>query len=240
MYLFYIDDSSDRHFFTFSALGIQDSRWNEFNDMVSAFRENLKARYGIYIRKELHATKFLSGRGRPSAKHLSKTERVTVFMECLAWAADLHKVGAILFNVVHTDQNFAFERMLNRINRTLQPDVKNDLAMLICDEGKEWEYTKLVRRMRVYNPIPSQFKHWAGNPTRNITLDRIIEDPVFKKSHRSTIIQIADFCAYALLRQELPVASKTALGIDKAFPILAPICFKPASPRDPRGLGIIR
>ena len=40
-------------------------------------------------------------------------------------------------------------------------------------------------------------------------LAQIYEDPVFRKSHRSFFIQLADFCAYALLRSERQLPSKT-------------------------------
>ncbi len=33
----------------------------------------------------------------------------------------------------------------------------------------------------------------------------------------------SDFCAYALLRQERPIASKTKYGLDQAFNLLEPI-----------------
>lgn len=34
---------------------------------------------------------------------------------------------------------------------------------------------------------------------------------------------VSDFCAYALLRQERPIASKTKYGLDQAFNLLEPI-----------------
>ena len=35
---------------------------------------------------------------------------------------------------------------------------------------------------------------------KNTVIDRILEDPFFKNSEMSYFIQLADFCAYALLR----------------------------------------
>ena len=54
-------------------------------------------------------------------------------------------------------------------------------------------------------------------------IDRILEDPFFKQSDQSYFIQLSDFCAYALLRQERPVESKTRYGLDQAFNLLEPI-----------------
>jgi hypothetical protein len=111
-------------------------------------------------------------------------------------------------------------------------------AILLCDEGKEADYTRLVRKMSVFNPIPSQYGVWqdTGSTTRNIPIDRIIEDPFFKKSERSYFIQMADFCAYALLRKERPIPSKSRYGLDSVFMELEPICVKEANPRDPYGI----
>lgn len=68
----------------------------------------------------------------------------------------------------------------------------------------------------------------------------MIEDPFFKDSRSSYFIQLVDFCAYALLRSERPLASKTALGYDKMYDLLAPITMAVNNKADPRGLGIIR
>ena len=75
---------------------------------------------------------------------------------------------------------------------------------------------------------------------QNITTERIIEDPVFKPSDRSYLIQMADCVAFALLKSEVPPTPNVArYGIHEMFDkTLRGICFKPASPRDP--LGIVR
>jgi hypothetical protein len=111
-------------------------------------------------------------------------------------------------------------------------------AILICDTGKELAYIRLVRRLHIYNPIPSKHGVWedTGTATKNIPIERIIEDPFFKRSEQSYFIQLADFCAYALLRKERPVPSKTEYGLDRAFELLKPILVLEASPRDPEGV----
>jgi Protein of unknown function (DUF3800) len=237
MFLFYIDGSQDGHYYTYSALGVRADKWRVVSADIGLFRKHLRATYGIFVAKELHAWKFVSGRGRPSDRHLSKPQRAAIFEECLLFVNTLANHGCMLFNSALTNQEWAFERLVNRINRTMQ--AQSDLAMLICDEGNEWEYMKLVRKMGVYNPIPSRYGGWkASGQTKNITIDHIIEDPLFKQSHRSTLIQLVDFCAYALLRQDKPHPAKTALGLDKSFKLLDPICFKQASKADP--MGVIR
>lgn len=236
MYIFYMDDSSDGKINLFSALGIHEKHWKEVFLEIKRMRGQLRKHSGIYLNKELHAWKFVSGRGRPSDRHLDKTMRLRIYRYVLKTIAGLGPEKVILFNSVHSNQQYAYERLLNRINRTMS--AKNDYALIISDEGKEGEYTKLVRRLGVWNPIPSRFGKWehSDEDSKNIPLDRILEDPVFRQSDSSYFIQVVDFCAYALLRHEKPLESKGEFN--NMFGFLEPICFKLANRKDP--LGIIR
>jgi hypothetical protein len=115
-------------------------------------------------------------------------------------------------------------------------------SMIISDEGRERELTAIFRKMNVFNPIPSAYGGWGAtrDRSRNIPLGRIIEDPVFKKSHQSFFIQLADCVSFALLKREVPpTAHVQKYKLNEAFDAcLAKACFKAASPKDP--LGIVR
>jgi hypothetical protein len=239
MYLVYIDDSQDQatRTYVFSAVVIIDTRWKEIFANIRQYRRQLKQTDGIFVTKELHAWKFVSGRGRIAPTVVSKGRRCQIFKDTLQLLA--RQQGLRVFNaVIQHHQERAFERLLNRVNRTMV--AANSHALIICDEGKEADYTRLVRKMSVHNPIPSRYGMWQGTQrsTKNIPLDRILEDPFFKDSKKSYFIQMADFCAYALLRRERPIPSKNVYGLDKAFQLLAPKCVKVANRKDP--LGIIR
>ena len=113
----------------------------------------------------------------------------------------------------------------------------NDQAFILCDKGKESEYTRLARKMSTFNPIPSAYGNWdSGKAIKNIPTDRIIEDIIFKDSKSSYFIQLADFCAYALLRRERPIPSKAKYGLDRAFDRLGPILNREACKSDPDGI----
>jgi hypothetical protein len=217
-------------------LPIPAAEWRNAFGQVRQFRRDLKQSDGIYVHTELHAWKFVSGRGKIADRTVTKGRRCQIFKQALQLVANLP--GARLFNAVFPakDDERAFEWLLNRINRTMQ--VWDSRAILICDEGKEVAYTRLARRMGVYNPIRSRFGVWldTGTATKNIPTDRIIEDPFFKKSEQSYFIQLTDFCAYALLRRERPIPSKTKYGLDQAFNLLSPILVREASTRDPEGV----
>lgn len=170
------------------------------------------------MQKELHARRLVSGRSGIAAGIVTKGRRCAIFREHLVLATRLPRARLFSAHFPSKELERAVERLLNRINRCAEGGASHFL--LICDEGKEATYTRLARRMRIYNPIPSKFGTWdgAGGPTRNNPLGRMIEDPFFKDSSQSYFIQLVDMCCYALLRREHPLPSRTRYGIDKACP----------------------
>jgi hypothetical protein len=236
LHLIYIDDSGDEDFCIFSALAIPGNKWKSDFEKVREFRRSLRKRHGIYVYKELHAWKFVSGRGDISERVVTKFHRCQIFKESLELLTRLD--GARLFNAVFEKGQdvMAFERLVNRINRTLE--AWDSYGLLICDEGKESTYTRLVRRMGKFNPIPSQFGVWqdTGGMRKNIPIDRIIEDPWFKESSKSYFIQLVDFAAYALLCGESPKHSRKRHGLNEAFGLLVPILVTEATRYDSEGI----
>lgn len=237
MFLTYIDDSGNEEVRCFSALVIHESVWRETRKLIRDHRRLMKMSDGILITKELHATDLVSGRGRLGPRDVHKGRRCELYKQTLGMISKLPKVR--LFNAFAARHQEAelFEHLLNRIQRTMEE--WKSRALVVHDEGKD--FTPLVRRMGVYNPIPSRSGYWPdGKKYKNIPTDRIVEEIIFRKSHESDFIQMADLCAYALLRSERPLESKTRYGLNNAFDILGPICITEACSRDPRGLGIIR
>lgn len=114
-------------------------------------------------------------------------------------------------------------------------------ALIFADEGKEVSITRTFRKMNVFNPVPSRWGAWAdGSKAKNFPVERVIEDPIFKKSDQSFFIQLADCVAFALLKREVkPTPHVQAYGLNLLFDkCLAGACFRQASPADP--LGIVR
>lgn len=175
------------------------------------------------------------GKGQIAKRKIDKAERAEIFRRVLSFTAEAGFFRII--SSVNTNEFYAFDRIMNRI--TAQEEKQH--VILICDKGQEVEFTQRMRKMRVHNPVPSRFQLWRpGALTKNIPTAQILEDPFFKDSQDSYFIQVVDFCAYALLRMERPIPSRTALGYDTMYEELRPIVVIAANPNDPRGLGIIR
>jgi len=127
----------------------------------------------------------------------------------------------------------------DEIDRRL--NIYRSRAVILADEGREIEITRALRKMHVFNPIPSRLGGWeSGQYTKNITTDRIIEDPVFKNSARSYLTQLADCAAFALLKREVPPTPFIKrYGIADMFDnTLRGVCYKKAALNEP--LGIVR
>jgi hypothetical protein len=87
--------------------------------------------------------------------------RCQLFKDSLDLVARLP--GARLFNAAFPgkEDELAFERLLNRINRTTES--WDSHPVLICDPGKEARYTRLARRFHRYNQNPSKYGLWLAS-----------------------------------------------------------------------------
>lgn len=239
MWFAYLDESKDDGgFYIYTALVTNGERWRSTFDKVKAFRRKLRDNYGIHMSQELHAWKFAAGKGQIADRPIRKPERAEIFREVMRFIAE--SKCFVVVSSCNANEQYAFERLMNRINRTAESRKQN--VLLFFDEGEEAEITRRIRRMRVHNPIPSRFGGWGdtGSVVKSLPLANCVEDPVFKDSKASYFIQLADFCAYALLRSERPISSRTALGYHTMYEELRPATRVITNARDPRGLGIIR
>ena len=206
--------------------------------MFFKFRRKLKEDHGIFISKEMHAWKFAAGKGRIADHPIFKPERAEIFRKVMRFIVE--SKCFVVVSSCNTNEQYAFERLMNRMNRTAAS--RGQTVLLFFDEGEEAEITRRIRRMRVHNPIPSRFGAWigTGKATKSLPLENFVEDPVFKDSKASYFIQLADFCAYAMLRMERPIPSRTALGYDTMYEELRAATRIITNKVDPRGMGIIR
>jgi hypothetical protein len=242
----YIDESYDESFFAMSALIVPVAHWRETFQAIKTHRQRLKAVYGIFTSKELHALEFVSGRGRISERMIPKGLRVQLFRETMDMLAALPHVHVIsgIWPIGDTGKGEihakAFSRIAERLQRRAVESRSHILRMV--DEGKDVELRKIARRSAVYNMVGSQYGGWEdGSPAKNIPNDRLIEDPIFRSSERSYFLQLADFVAYALLKSESPPTPLVKrYRLDECYERLKPIIITKASSKDHRKLGIVR
>jgi hypothetical protein len=239
-YLVYIDESYDETHYAYSAMFVPVFQWNHYFDKLVKWRSEWFEAHKIPLDYELHATKFVGGRGEFPANR-DKRYRALLFKEAIQKIENIDD-GLKIINAITTDKKkhmMLFEYMLNRINTTLQ--YNKAYGVLICDEGNENKLTAVVRKMKKENHIPHQTSLYGyTNAPRNLPLQRIIEDPLFKTSKSSYFIQLSDFLAFSLLRNEKPLDGSTLEPVRTAFEQLDKTLVKVAFKSDPRKKGIIR
>jgi hypothetical protein len=90
-----MDDSGEDNVRAFSILTVPVDQWKTCFTGIKEYRQKLRASDGIFIKKELHATKFLSGHGHWD-RHVSLERQVEIYRECLSSMTKLP--GVRLFN----------------------------------------------------------------------------------------------------------------------------------------------
>ena len=204
--------------------------------------------HAIPTDREFHACDLLAGRGLLARngdgdERLTQRQGAEVFLDGLRSIEDAAaRIGGVeVINVcLHKPDAKAYEQvslvcLLNRINSSVRSAGRH--AFLIFDEGKEGMITRAYRRLRIFNPVPSQYELWEeGERTRNIPVENVIGGPAFRSSDGDYLLQVADFIAHALLKQEDHVPRVEGLGIHEAFSILDRALNRKASHRDPEGI----
>lgn len=161
MHIFYIDDSKDEKNAIFSAIAIPGDQWRASFAMIRDFRVGLRQQDGIPIRVELHATHFVAGRGSLGTERVvPKGRRCQIFKDALTMVSLLPGVMVMNACCPRAKEDWAFERLLNRINKAMER--ASSQALIISDQGKEVEYTRLARRMSVFKPAQEPVRGVGG------------------------------------------------------------------------------
>jgi hypothetical protein len=252
MRIYYLDESESPNHYIRTAVGINEEDWNEAFALVQDWRKDVMRRHHIPLFKELHASDLLACRGllvqegHKYRRIKNMNDAVEIFVSGLQRLENIATSlsgGLDIINIClpkatgRQRQLDTLDRVLNRIQRSVSPSGRR--AFLIFDEGKEKQIAYLYRRMRVYNPIPSKYGKWeTGEPWKNIPIKDIIGGPAFRSSAGDYFLQMADFVAYALLKQEEqpPIDRIASYGIDETFAILDAALNKEASKEDPQGI----
>ena len=257
MRLYYIDESEGPSYYVRSALGVDAERWNDLFSRVRDWRLELRDCYGVPTDRELHACDPVSGTGQAleagrgklarqgnADRRLSPKQGAEIFTEGLRVVEDAARsIGGVeVVNVclhkpdVMCYERVSLDRLLNRINSSVAS--ANRHAFLIFDEGREEMVSRLYRRLRSRNPVPSRYEAWEdGGRTKDIPIERVIGGPAFRSSHSDHLLQMADLIAHALLKQEEePSPRVERLGIARAFRTLDQALNRRASRRDSQGV----
>lgn len=252
MYLMYVDESGDcgigaspTRFFVLSGIVIHELRWRDYLDQLIDFRKRMKTKYALYLRDEIHAAQFINHPGELS--RIPRNDRLSIirlFAEELATMADINIINIICDKSTKSPDYDVFTAcwmvLIQRLENTIGshnfrgPFNADERGMILPDNTDVGKLTKIVRRMRRYNPIPN--KGIFGQGYRNLLIKNIIEDPFFKDSRNSYFTQAADLSAYLLYQYKSPNKYMKQKAGDKYFLRLEPVLCKVASTRNEFGI----
>lgn len=250
MYLLYVDESGDsgnfiegvsknsRHYIL-SGLIISQDDWASSLEKLKKLRGIISSKYGLSPRVEIHASELIRIDNIEEYRQIRKQDRLDIlkmYSSQIPIIFDTAKVINICLDKTEQKskrdiQELAWSRLIQRFDTYLTKTV-NDKGIIISDTmNQESLVRNTIRKMRIYNPIPSHYGPFYDSPIKNI-----IEDAFIRDSKHSYFIQTVDVIAQLLYRKEYPKTSLKKYNVDKYFELLKPILLTEAAKNDSWGI----
>ncbi|MBM3289335.1 MAG: DUF3800 domain-containing protein [Candidatus Hydrogenedentes bacterium] len=253
MFLMYVDESGDPGMtgspsrgFALTGLVVHELAWELVLQKLIAFRQRMKAIYGLRLRDEIHAGCMITRPSKPLAL-IPRNDRLAIIRAMcdeLAQISEINLINVLVDKSKHGADYDAysrawevlFQRFENTIDRSNFRGPKNsaDKGIMLCDHTDEKKLRNLLRRMRHYNPIPHQPQYGFG--TRNLVITKLIEDPIMRDSRHSYFVQACDVAAYVLYQHHFPCGYMKKTGGKSYFKRLSPVLCRVASRTDIYGI----
>jgi len=248
MHIMYVDESGDPEAYTgfnsphfiLSGIILSQDDWLPVLQKLKGFKQYCKQQYNLPISTEIHASELIRINKMDAYRPIRKTQRIYIlrdFMQQLPIIFSTCKVINICFDKTqhantYTDfQEVVWSRLIQRYDTYLKRNAK-DLGMIFSDDTNEPLLRGLLRKMRVYNPVP-----YAGNMGyQQIPTDNIIEDIVMRPSDKSYFIQAVDAISHCLYRKEYPKGSLKKFRVEHFFNNIQPILLTKAAAYDKDGI----
>ncbi|MBX0291713.1 DUF3800 domain-containing protein [Hymenobacter sp. HSC-4F20] len=241
----YVDESGDpgkymgsnSAHYILSGLIISVDDWSSAIDRLVKFRELVQKATGLSKRIELHSSEIIRPHKLDAYKSIHKSVRVQLLK---SFVGEMHlffpnsKILNICLDknkLTQYDeyQEVAWKRLIQRYDTFLRKSKTK--GIIIADDTNDAALRRLIRKMRVYNPIESKF-----GGLHNPVINNIIEDIFHRSSSHSYFIQAVDAIAYCLYRKEYPKGSLKKFGFQYLFDSLDSLLLKEAASNDPQGI----
>ena len=194
----------------------------------------------MFLLPDLRATDLWRQKGNFKRLKLSYADQVEIFrrtaeflrraQEIVILNVSINKGSPQLPSTVKISE-FAWRLFLQRYENWLL--AKQELGIVVNDEGYDGLVRILSRKMRVYNPIPSHFGDYYQSP-----MVKIIEDPFSRHSQYSYFVQLADISAYLARLRHDHTPSQAKAGLHKLYKGIKPRYMLEASRKDSHGFVI--
>lgn len=247
----YVDESGDpgnntaqSNYFCLSGLVVHESEWRPLIDANKRFRRKMNDIYGLPVRAEIHAVKFI----RHSQFSIEKHNRLAILRNYIDEIAKLNSVSVTNvvvdklgkpadYDVFGSAWRSLFQRFENTLAHGNFPGgYKRSFGSVYTDATNGKALVQLMRQMSAYNPIPNQ----GGGGYRDIPITKIVEDPSERDSKHSLPIQACDVIAYFLHQKLNPNSYIKRKSATNYFDRLLPVLNSKASAHDPWAMGVVK
>ena len=248
----YVDESGDvglnnspTRYFVLSAIVVHELRWRRTLDSLVAFRKMLRDKKGLKLREEIHCNEFINKPG-PLIR-IKRNDRLDIIKKSVDWLnsqPDINVFSIVVDKQNRTDDIFelAWNILAMRFENTIRhnnfsgPKNSDERGMILSDNTEGEKLRKLIRKMRHFNTIPNN-KEWYTEGSRNLKLEYIIEDPVFRDSQHSFLHQMNDVVAYCVKQKYQPNSYMKRKGGHNFYKRLDQVACKAVSNKN--NLGIV-
>jgi Protein of unknown function (DUF3800) len=209
----YVDESGDlgpSYTYTLGCVLVDSESWPASFDALIAFRRFLRKEHGVPIRAELKANYILRNEGPFEPLGLPPGIRHKIYRGAMRLHA---KLGFHTFAVVVrkaelaedrpelSPRDVAWDYLLQRLRTaSTRPPLGPTVVLLAHDEGEAATIRRLARRASRAGTAGSKF----GTGQLSVPFDRLIDDPISKRSIESYFVQLADLAAYAAFPRLYP------------------------------------
>jgi Protein of unknown function (DUF3800) len=227
----YVDESGDlgpSHTYTLGCVLVDAESWPASFDALIGFRRFLRKEYGLLIRAELKANYILRNEGPFESLGLPEGIRYKIYRGAMRLHAKLgfHTFAVVIRKAELSEdrpelsaRDVAWDYLLQRLRTaSTRPPLGPTPVMLAHDEGEAATIRRLARRARRAGTAGSKF----GTEQLSVPFERLVDDPISKKSIESYFVQLADLTAYAAFRRLYPPppdsfkSSRKACGTNSA------------------------
>jgi hypothetical protein len=169
--------------------------WRNYLSAMVEIRRQIKLKYGVPVRAELRGSTLIHPRGDTQLKQLPRRQRVALYREVLETVVArmpdarvlniyVDKLQPRYSSTSNADlQARSWTFLIQRFDTFLRKQGDAPVGLIFADETNEVKIRRVLRRMRVYNPVPSMYQGYYHNPVL-----RVVEDPVIRKSQHSYFI----------------------------------------------------
>jgi len=208
MYISYFDEAGDDGYpkyssdlFVLTSIYMHHNDWKTNYEKVENFRKQLKIDYNFPVKYEFHTKDFLTDKNPYRELNLTYDQKREIIfnyfnlisimdLNIINVVINKHNIKTEIYDVLENAMKYNIQRIENDVK---SKSIDNKF-IIITDEGRIKKMTSITRKIQKFNIIPSKYNTGL---IRN-DIEKLIEDPLPKKSTESYFIQVSDAVSYII------------------------------------------